>query len=128
MREGGHSHQEPLSRALPWTVRVPAMPSHLHALGQPAHALQVQASGLQPRHAQVRGRAGGRGRGRGRGWRSRASRSSCAAAVVREPPGRGLRLIVRVPAPARPRRPRWSPRPRRPLNARGRDPIERSPI
>lgn len=79
MRQGGDAHPQPLPRALPRALRVPAVPRHLHALRQPAHALQVQAPRVQPRHAQVR-----------------AARAARAAAAVREPPGRRLRLIRRL--------------------------------
>lgn len=89
VREGGDAHPQPLSRALPGAVRVPAVPRHVHALRQPADALQVQAPRVQPRYAQVRD--------------ARAARARAAArAAVRQPPGRGLRLIVHVLA--RPRR------------------------
>lgn len=85
VRQGGDAHPEPLPRALPGPVRVSAVPRHVHALRQPAHALQVQASRVQPRHAQVRAGAAAR-----------------AAAALREPPGRrrNLRLIRRLPPAA----------------------------
>lgn len=89
VRQGGDAHPQPLSRALPGAVRVPTVPCDIHALGQPAHALQVQTPRVQPRHAQVRDAARARGR-------------AAARAAVRQPPGRGLRLIVHVLA--RPRR------------------------
>lgn len=89
VRQGGDAHPQPLSRALPGAVRVSAVPRHVHALRQPAHALQVQTPRVQPRHAQVRA--------------ARAARARAAArAAVRQPAGRGLRLIVHVLA--RPRR------------------------
>lgn len=82
VRQGGDAHPQPLSRALPGAVRVSAVPRHVHALRQPAHALQVQAPRLQPRHAQVR--AGG------------ARAAAAPRAALRQPPRRGLRLIVHV--------------------------------
>lgn len=89
VRQGGDAHPQPLSRAFPGAVRVPAVPRHVHALRQPAHALQVQAPRVQPGHAQVRAAA-------------RAAPGAAARAALRQPPGRGLRLIVHVLA--RPRR------------------------
>lgn len=89
VRQGGDAHPQPLSRALPGAVRVSAVPRHVHALRQPAHALQVQTPRVQPRHAQVRA--------------ARAARARAAArSALRQPAGRGLRLIVHVLA--RPRR------------------------
>lgn len=88
VRQGGDPHPQPLPCALPGAVRVPAVPRHVHALRQPAHALQVQAPRVQPRHAQVRAaRAAAR---------ARAAAAAPARAAVRQPPGRGLRLIVHV--------------------------------
>lgn len=90
VRQGGDPHPQPLPCALPWAVRVPAVPRHVHALRQPAHALQVQAPRVQPRHAQVRAaRAAAAAR-------ARAAAAAPARAAVRQPPGRGLRLIVHV--------------------------------
>lgn len=89
VRQGGDAHPQPLPRALPGPLRVPAVPRHVHALRQPAHALQVQAPRVQPRHAQVRGARAASARARAR-------------AALRQPAGRGLRLIVHVLA--RPRR------------------------
>lgn len=92
VRQGGDAHPQPLPRALPGAVRVPAVPRHVHALRQPAHALQVQAPRVQPRHAQVRApRAPAAPRAR-----ARAAAPAPARADVRQPPGRGLRLIVHV--------------------------------
>lgn len=88
MRQGGDAHPQPLSRALPGPLRVPAVPRHVHALRQPAYALQVQTPRVQPRHAQVRAAA--------------AAGRRAARAAVRQPAGRRLRLIVHVLA--RPRR------------------------
>lgn len=90
VRQGGDAHPQPLPCALPGAVRVPAVPRHIHALRQPAHALQVQASRVQPRHAQVRApRAAAAAR-------ARAATAAPARADVRQPPGRGFRLIVHV--------------------------------
>lgn len=90
VRQGGDPHPQPLPCALPGTVRVPAVPRHVHALRQPAHALQVQAPCVQPRHAQVRAaRAAAAAR-------PRVAAAAPARAAVRQPPGRGLRLIVHV--------------------------------
>lgn len=83
VRQGGDAHPQPLPRALPGPLRVPAVPRHLHALRQPAHALQVQAPRLQPRHAQVR-RA--------------AARAPAPARVRQRAPRRRLRLMRAPPA------------------------------
>lgn len=83
VRQGGDAHPQPLPRALPGPLRVPAVPRHVHALRQPAHALQVQAPRVQPGHAQVRAAA--------------RARARAARLALRQPPGRGrLRLIVHV--------------------------------
>lgn len=93
VRKSGDAHPQPLPRALPGPVRVPAVPRHVHALGQPAHALQVQAPRVQPGHAQVRA---------ARRARPRARARPSLRAALRQPPRRRLRLIVRLLA--RPRR------------------------
>lgn len=86
VRQGGDAHPQPLPRALPGAVRVPAVPRHVHALRQPAHALQVQAPRVQPRHAQVRAAAAAgravRGRRRRRGAAGRRLRLMVAAAAA----------------------------------------------
>lgn len=80
VRQGGDAHPQPLPRALPGPLRVPAVPRHLHALRQPAHALQVQTPRVQPRHAQVRAACA----------TARGSACGAARAALCEPPGHVL--------------------------------------